>query len=145
MTIGGWILFGFIVISICAASLSLGIMIAEYHCSTDKGEKIAVVVSVVVGVVISVLVLIGMHAYYNNTESGKRAMKTQESNLKGGISRSVSVYDINGGLIAEYSGKFDVDYNSSRIIFDDENGRRHIIYYTTATVIIDETGGTDNE
>ena len=38
----------------------------------------------------------------------------------------------------EVKGKFNVDYNNSRIIFDDENGKRHIIYYSVATVVIDE-------
>lgn len=29
-------------------------------------------------------------------------------------------------------------YDSERIIFDDETGKRHIIYFITSTVIIDE-------
>ena len=76
--------------------------------------------------------------YYNSTEAGKRARKTQESNFNGGITRVVKVYDVEGDLIAEYTGKFDVDYDNDRIIFDDENDNRHIIYYPTGTVIIDE-------
>ncbi len=76
--------------------------------------------------------------YYHSTESGKRAMKSQESNLNAGIERSVSVYDVDGDLIKKYEGRFDVDYDSNRIIFDDEHGKRHIIYYPTGTVIIDE-------
>jgi hypothetical protein len=65
-------------------------------------------------------------------------MKSQESNFNGSIERTVKVYDIKGEIIAEYEGKFDVDHNQNRIIFDDENGKRHIIYYNMATVIIDE-------
>ena len=76
--------------------------------------------------------------YYNSTEAGKRARKTQESNFNGGITRVVKVYDVEGDLIAEYTGKFDVDYDNDRIVFDDENNNRHIIYYPTGTVIIDE-------
>ena len=48
------------------------------------------------------------------------------------------MYDMNGGLIQEYSGKFDIDYDDDRIIFDDENNKRHVIYYPTGTIIIDE-------
>ena len=31
-----------------------------------------------------------------------------------------------------------MEYDDDRILFDDENGLRHIIYYPTGTVIIDE-------
>ena len=34
--------------------------------------------------------------YYNSTEQGKRAFKTQESNFNGGIVREVKVYDVEG-------------------------------------------------
>lgn len=34
-----------------------------------------------------------------NTESGRRALKDQQSNSTGGIERTVTVYDINGKLI----------------------------------------------
>ena len=75
-----------------------------------------------------------------NTESGKRALKTQQSNLHGGITRRVTVYDMEGDTIAAYEGKFDVEHknNENRIMFDDENGKRHIIYYTTGTITVDE-------
>ena len=90
------------------------------------------------GMIVSTILLGFMLWYFGSTEKGKRAMKSQESNLNGGIERTVKVYDIKGKIIAEYEGKFDVEYNESRIIFDDENGKRHIIYYKTATVVIDE-------
>ena len=76
----------------------------------------------------------------NNTEAGKRAFKTQDSNLNGGITREVKVYDVEGDLIASYKGKFDIEYDDDRILFDDEKGNRHIIYYPTGNVIIDEVG-----
>ena len=55
------------------------------------------------------------------------------------IERTVSVYDVNGQLIKEYSGKFDIETDrESYILFDDEDGNRHMIYYTTGTIIVDE-------
>ena len=80
----------------------------------------------------------GTFWYYNSTESGKRAIKDWQSNTTGGITRTVTVYDINGKEIAKYEGKFDVEYDAERIKFDDEEGKRHSIYYTTGTIIIDE-------
>lgn len=75
-----------------------------------------------------------------NSESGKRALKTQQSNLHGGITRVVTVYDMEGDKIARYEGKFDVGHRAgdNRIMFDDEKGKRHIVYYTTGTITVDE-------
>ena len=51
----------------------------------------------------------------------------------------MSVYDINGILIKQYDGKFDIETDRNNyILFDDETGKRHVIYYTTGTVIVDE-------
>ena len=84
------------------------------------------------------ILFLAIHWYFNNTADGRRAYKSQESNFNNGIERVVKVYDVNGKLITEYDGKFDVTYDDDRILFDDENGKRHIVYYPTGTVTIDE-------
>ena len=100
--------------------------------------KKAIVPCVIVGVLI-LGVSWGIAAwYFSSTEAGKRAIKTQQSNLGGGIERKITVYDVQGDMIAEYEGKFDIEYDDDRILFDDEQGLRHIIYYPTGNVIIDE-------
>ncbi len=76
--------------------------------------------------------------YYSNTASGSRALKNQESELQNGITRTIKVYDVNGKVIQEYEGKFDITYDDMRILFDDEYGKRHTIYPSTGTVVIDE-------
>ena len=91
-----------------------------------------------VGIITLIIVFGFNYWYFNNTAKGQRAYKTQESNFNRGIERRVSVYDVEGDLIQEYEGKFDIEYDDDRILFDDENGLRHIIYYPTGTVIIDE-------
>ena len=49
------------------------------------------------------------------------------------------VYDIDGDLVAEYSGKFDIETDhTTYILWDDEKGMRHIIYFSTFNIIIDE-------
>lgn len=131
MTIGAWIGFIIAALILIIVGLSAGVSLGD-------GKAAPAVVGTLCGVIASVLMLGFMLWYFGSTEKGKRAMKTQESNFNGGIERTVKVYDIKGEIIAEYEGKFDVDYNESRIIFDDENGKRHIIYYNTATVVIDE-------
>lgn len=129
ITIGGWIfiVLGGILILVLAACLASEIV-----------SPIGQVFTILVGVVLSILLFVGVKFYYTNTESGKRAYKDQESNLKGGISRTVDVYDMEGDLIKSYSGEFDVEMNDTHIVFDDENGKRHIVYFTTGTVVIDE-------
>jgi len=129
MTVGGWILYGVLVIT---TGIITGCVTVE---ADNKSTKI---ISFVLSAIVIISLTIGMRWYYSNTESGKRAMKSQESNLNAGIERRVEVYDMEGDLIKEYEGKFDVTYNEARILFDDENGKRHVIYYSTGTVVIDE-------
>ena len=102
------------------------------------GESKGIIVGGLAGVLISVIMWICVGWYYNSTEAGKRARKSQDSNFNGGITRRVRVYDMDGDILEEYKGKFDVDYGSERILFDDENGKRHVIYYKSGTVIVDE-------
>lgn len=130
MTIGGYILFGIgaFIIAGTAAMISYG---AEYR-RTGKA------VTVALAIILCVALFFGMRWFYQNTESGKRAFKSQESNFNAGIERRVEVYDMEGELIKEYEGKFDVTYDDDRILFDDEKGKRHVIYYSTGTVVIDE-------
>ena len=129
MTVLGWILFS--ILTICILCCCFGT--AMYN-DRKQGYYLAGLISVVLIAVIG----FGMNWYYNNTASGKRALKSQESNFGDGIERTVKVYDVNGQLITEYDGKFDITYDDDRILFDDEKGKRHVIYYPTGTVVIDE-------
>jgi hypothetical protein len=92
----------------------------------------------VAAIILALVLIIGIPIWWLfGTQAGRRSIKTLQSNVSG-IERTVSVYDINGNIIKEYTGIFDIEYDDNRILFDDENGKRHIIYYTTGTVIIDE-------
>ena len=129
MTLGGWGIYAVVVVLI--------VMVDIWVCS-DARSNIVRVSTVVISIAVAIVVLAGMLWWFRSTEAGRREMKSQQSNFSGGIDRTVRVYDMNGGLIQEYSGKFDVDYDNDRIIFDDDSGKRHVIYYPTGTVIIDE-------
>lgn len=73
------------------------------------------------------------------TEGCARACKDFNSDYYGGLNRTVKVYNIDGDLVAEYTGKFDIETdNETYILWDDEMGKRHIIYFSTFNVIIDE-------
>jgi hypothetical protein len=89
--------------------------------------------------IICLFIIFGISIYYYNfTTMGSREMKTQESTLGNGLNRTIKVYSVDGTLIEEYSGRFDIEYDDDRILFDDENGNRHIIFYPTGTVSITE-------
>lgn len=72
--------------------------------------------------------------------SYQRMFKSWDSNMQNGLQRTIEVYDINGEKIKEYSGKFDYEFDddTGRILFDDENNKRHVIFPGTSTVLIDE-------
>ena len=131
MTIGAWVVFWLISALIIGGAIGIGYAISE-----GKG----ILLGIVITVPICVCMLFGMHWWFGNTESGKRDLKTQNSNFDGGIRRHVSVYDAVGNLIQEWDGKFDVDFNGDeqRILFDDENGKRHLVYFKTGTVVVEE-------
>ena len=136
MTIGGFV---------CGFLLSLIPIIAIFACIyfITQGDH---VVASIVGLIVSVLALVaiwgGLIVYYNFTAAGQRSMKTQKSELGTGMQREVTVYDMQGDVIDHYEGKFDIDFNSDqsgqRIVFDDEEGLRHVIYPGGGIVIINE-------
>ena len=131
-TLIDWIIFG--TIFVCAIGVIIG-MIAS-HC-----QKKHTVITLIIEVVLMAALIGGCAAYNTKTESGKRSLKTWQSETTGGIDRTVTVYDINGEEVAKYTGRFDVEESSQegvvKIKFDCD-GKRHIIYAQTGTVLIDE-------
>lgn len=103
-----------------------------------ENSKVAGSISLIITLLLTIGLIAGGFWYFNNTESGKRSIKDIQSNVNKGIERVVTVYDVNGKEIKKYEGRFDVSYDSDRIKFDDEQGKRHIVYYTTGTITIDE-------
>lgn len=69
------------------------------------------------------------------TSEFDREMKSISSNWNGGLDRTVTVYDMQGEPIKEYTGKIDVEANEGKVLFD-LDGKRTIIY--NATVIVQE-------
>lgn len=133
---------GAIILDLCLLITILGVSIGIY-CNAYENEIRNAIITFVVGIIILSGIIGFQFYYYNNLESGKRALKTQQSEFKGGLKREIVVYDVNGKVIERFKGKFDVEYDDDRILFDDEKGNRHVIYYPTGTVIINELKGAD--
>lgn len=126
-----------VAIVFCALILVIGIGVLIYgFVNNDVGIGVSIFIA---GLIIG-LVLIITPIVYSNTAAGQRAYKDQQSNFNvNQITREVIVYDINGDVITTYTGKFDIETDNEKyILFDDEDGLRHIIYYTTGTVIVNE-------
>lgn len=129
-----WAIIGIIVVGLIGLGAAIMLCAFAYK---EKSVGFWIVGAILGVLTIGVCILIG---WWNlNSASGRRAYKDQESNLNGGIERIVTVYDINGDIIETYKGKFDIETDrESYILFDDEQGLRHIIYYTTGTITVDE-------
>lgn len=114
MTIGGWILFAFFALIIIATADGAACAI-----ETKMGTIVIAIVSfVVIGALLG-----GMMLYYHSTESGQRAIKSQQSNLDGGLYRTVTVYGYSGEEIRSWTGKFDVTENDQETWFDIDDRR----------------------
>lgn len=86
---------------------------------------------------VGALVLVSLFTVVGCSESMQRELKTMKSEYVGGLERTAKVYSGNGELIAEYSGRFDVQSSEygNKVLFD-VDGKRVVIY--NATVIIEE-------
>ena len=137
LTIGNWIFIGLLVL------IGGGITIALF-CDDEPGWGVAVLC---ITIVLCLAAGIGLSWYHNNTASGARAMKDYESNLHNGINREITITAEDGREIFHYEGKVDIetkhDGNANYILFESEEGLRHIIYYGVQdTVLIIEKPST---
>lgn len=78
----------------------------------------------------------------NNTATGARIVKDVESEYLNGINREITITAEDGREIFHYEGKCDIETdNYEYILFEDEEGLRHIIYKGALdTMIISEIG-----
>ena len=119
MTIEGWVMFALI------ASIIGAFAVGAFMAFDSVAAKS---ISVIVGVVIVFALLFGMFWYFNNTASGQRTLLDQKSNFNNGIERTVTVYMANGEVIAQYTGKIDIDTNDGGYVKFDFEGKRYIYY-----------------
>ncbi len=64
----------------------------------------------------------------------QRSCKTWESEMAGGLNRTVNVYTYDGTLIATYTGRIDIEENESKVLFH-LDGKRYIYYNALVEVI----------
>ena len=119
MTIDGWVLFTLFALIIGAFAVGAFMMFDSVAAKS---------ISVIVGVILILALLFGMFWYFNNTASGQRALLDQKSDFNNGIERTVTVYTANGEVIAQYTGKIDIDTNNGGYVKFDFDGKRYTYY-----------------
>ena len=130
MTIGFWILT--IIIGVCGLGFAFFVM-------WDYNSFRSGVPALLTTILIVVLTIFGGHWYFNNTASGARALKDEQSNLNKGLKREITITAEDGREIFHYIGKCDIETTNEYILFEDENGLRQMIYWGIQdTIIISE-------
>lgn len=122
MTIGGWIAFIFITICI----LMLGGAFAFWMFADDNTAICAV--SIVVSMLLCALLYVGLTWFYQNTASGQRALTDQQSELSNGLERTITIYTADGAVIAQYTGRIDIEGNDGGYVLFDYEGKRYTYY-----------------
>lgn len=119
MTIHGWLVFG----GVC---LFVGAMATTVFVRLDS--IMAHIITVAVAIVLCVVILLGMLWFFNSTATGQRALVDQKSELENGLNRTITVYTANGEVIAQYTGKIDIEGNDGGYVIFDFEGKRYMYY-----------------
>ena len=82
------------------------VVVALIWMGTESVSK--TIVSAIVATIVAFGIFFGMRWYYGSTAGGLRAMKDQQGNLGNGLERTITVYNINGEEIWNYTGKIDL-------------------------------------
>lgn len=84
------------------------------------------------------MIALGLTTLTGCSESFERFKKEITSNYDGGLERKMIIYSESGEVLAEYEGRFDIEYSEGRIKFM-ENGKMRKIYLgNSATAIVEE-------
>lgn len=134
MTIGGWILFAFLGLTV----LGFGIFLGTVFYDGDKPVGLVIICIVTIGLIIGLFC--GLKWYYSSTASGQRAMTDQKSELANGLERHITIYTADGKVLAEYEGQIDIEGNDGGYVLFDFEGKRYT-YYNCFVESIAEIGG----
>ena len=84
--------------------------------------------------VVAICGLLSMFTF-TGCASCERELKSCNSDIAGGLYRTINIYTYDGHLIATYEGKIDIDDNENGSIMFDLNGKRYVYYNAIVEVI----------
>ncbi len=119
MTIGGWVLFGFLAMLVVLGCLMVLLSFEQL------GAKI---ISVLATIILIVAMFFGFRWYFTSTASGQRALTDQKSELANGLERSITIYTADGQVMAHYEGRIDIEGNDGGYVIFDYQGCRYTYY-----------------
>ena len=127
--IGIWVFSIILIVAAIVGSIVIGVSksLFEYQ---DSSTRILKKIGTIAAIIVVVAVIVGgMMFWLYGTQQGKRAQKDTESNLGDGLKREIILYTRDGDIIEKYIIIGDVEYKNApyRLVFEDENGFRHII------------------
>ena len=113
-------------------------IVVAYHCFDDM-ESGKGILAIIIGLIITALFVI-FGIIYLRSASFQREIKDLKSDYCGGISRTIIITAEDGREIYNYTGTVDleIDADTRKIKFEDENNKRQIIIYglqDTVTII----------
>ena len=81
-------------------------------------------------IIIAIIAVLAIGIIMNSVgcSSCSRACVDIQSDLGGGLNRTINIYTANGDLLATYKGKIDMDSNEGGYVKFDFNGKRYIYY-----------------
>lgn len=91
-------------------------------------------IKIIIAAVLVIALVIGLAGC---TESTKRELVDLKSDIGGGLNRTVTVYTADGEVIAQYTGKIDIETNSGGYVKFDFGGKRYIYYNCFVETIAD--------
>lgn len=130
-TVENWVLFAFLLIIGVSVTIVIG--------WAAESKKSAVISGIVCAFDLALIMFI-IGWWNTSTAAGQRRIKDNQSNINNGIDREIVITAEDGREIFRYEGKIDIESNheDNYIKFDNEHGKRFIIYYgiqDTRTII----------
>lgn len=85
-------------------------------------------------IIAGILLLASLFAF-GGCASCSRDLKSCNSDINGGLYRTVNVYSLDGKLLATYEGKIDIDNNANGSVMFDLDGKRYVYYNAIVEII----------
>ena len=85
---------------------------------------------------IIVITILASTMLFAGCASLERSLKDIDSNLSGGLDRTLTVYNANGDVLKTYKGKIDLETTEGGIVKFDLDGKR-IMYYNCYVEVIE--------
>lgn len=107
----------FVIAVVCVGFLNAGFM-------SKKQRAIGIAVSAVIVLALTY----GGWWFFTQTATGSRALVDFRSDVNNGLERTVTVYTANGEIIAQYTGRIDIEGNDGGYVLFDYEGKRYTYY-----------------